>query len=216
MAKRIPAGWRLLFELHYTAVGTPETDQTSVGLTFARPEDVRQEVATRLVAADDIDIPPGASGYRVERTWTADRAYTLLALFPHMHLRGHSFRYTAEYPDGGRRILLDVLRYDPNWQHRYQLAEPVRLPAGTVVRCEAEYDNSAANEFNPDPSARVRTGLQTWDEMFNGYLDVAVPLDELPRRTGGPRWGRVGIEAAALLTLVGMLLRQLRLNRRTT
>jgi thiol-disulfide isomerase/thioredoxin len=200
MAKRIPAGWRLLFELHYTPTGAPETDRTSVGLTFAKPGEVTHEVATKLLHAEDIDIPPGAAGYRVERAWTADRAYTLLALFPHMHLRGRSFRYTAEYPDGSSEVLLDVPRYDPNWQHRYQLAEPRRLPAGTVVRCAAEYDNSAANEFNPDPAARVRTGRQIWDEMFNGYLDVAVPLDELPEPPGSAlhRWALRALAAGGL------------------
>src|SRR5207248_2886230 len=83
--------------------------------------------------------------------------------FPHMHLRGKSFRYEALYPDGKSEILLDVPRYDFNWQHRYVLAEPKRLPAGTRVRCIAHYDNSADNPANPDPSATVRAGQQTTD-----------------------------------------------------
>jgi hypothetical protein len=170
-------------------------------------------VATKLLHAEDIDIPPGAAGYRVERAWTADRAYTLLALFPHMHLRGRSFRYTAEYPGGSSEVLLDVPRYDPNWQHRYVLAEPLRLPPGTVVRCEAVYDNSAANEFNPDPAARVRTGRQISDEMFNGYLDVAVPLDELPEWPGSVlhRWSLRALAAGGLV--LGWVLCRLRWSR---
>src|SRR5206468_3347285 len=87
--------------------------------------------------------------------------------------RGKSFRYEAAYPDGTREILLDVPRYDFHWQHRYALAQPKRLPAGTTLHCIAHYDNSAANPANPDPSASVRTGPQSTDEMFNGYFDVA-------------------------------------------
>jgi hypothetical protein len=74
-------------------------------------------------------------------------------------------------------VLLDVPAYDFNWQHRYEMAEPKRLPAGTVVRCAIVYDNSAGNPFNPDPTATVRAGPQSWDEMFNGYFDIA-PVEE--------------------------------------
>src|SRR5262249_8453789 len=119
-------------------------------------------------------IPPHAPSHRVERTWTADRDYLLLSMLPHMHLRGKSFRYTVEYPDGTTEVLLDVPAYDFNWQHRYELTEPKRLPAGTVIPCAAVYDNSAANPFNPDPSATVRDGLQSTDEMFNGYFDIVL------------------------------------------
>ena len=69
--------------------------------------------------------------------------------------------------------------YDFNWQHRYVLAEPRRLPAGTLIRCTAVYDNSAANPANPDPTATVRTGTQSWDEMFNGYFDVVLADQDL-------------------------------------
>ncbi|MDB5312499.1 MAG: hypothetical protein JWO38_6701 [Gemmataceae bacterium] len=122
-------------------------------------------------------IPPHAAAHRVEQTWTADRDYLLLAMFPHMHLRGKSFRYAAEYPDGTAEILLDIPGYDFNWQHRYELAEPKRLPAGTVIRCTAVFDNSTGNPANPDPAATVRTGLQSTDEMFNGYFDIT-PADQ--------------------------------------
>jgi hypothetical protein len=104
----------------------------------------------------------------------------LLSMFPHMHLRGKAFRYTAQYPDGTTELLLDVPRYDFNWQHQYVLAEPKRLPAGTVVRCLATYDNSAANPFNPDPSVTVRTGFESWDEMFNGGFDIALADQDMP------------------------------------
>jgi peroxiredoxin/mono/diheme cytochrome c family protein len=174
MAKRIPAGWRLHFIVHYQAVGTPQTDRTELAVQFLAPEAVRKEVATKLLMDIDLVIPPNAPAHRVERAWTAERDCLLLSVLPHMHLRGKSFRYTVEYPDGTSEVLLDVPAYDFNWQHRYELTEPMRLPAGTVLRCTAVYDNSVANPFNPDPGATVRAGLQSTDEMFNGYFDIVL------------------------------------------
>ena len=182
MAKRVPAGWRLVFVIHYTTTGTAQSDQTRLGLTFARPEHVRREVATRLLYDPDLTIPPHAADYRVEQSWQAPSDLLLLAMFPHMHLRGKSFRYEAAYPDGTRETLLFVPRYDFNWQHRYALATPKRIPAGTTLRCIAHYDNSAANPANPDPSATVHVGKQSTDEMFNGYFDIAL-ADQDPRRS---------------------------------
>jgi hypothetical protein len=179
MAKLVPAGWRLVFVIHYVSTGVAQTDQTSLGLVFARPETVRQEVATKLLQEINFVIPPRVADYQLEKSWQADKDVLILAFFPHMHLRGKSFRYEALYPDGTKEILLDVPRYDFNWQNRYVLAEPKRLPAGSQIHCLAHYDNSADNPINPDPDATVHEGTQTWDEMFNGYFEVALADQDL-------------------------------------
>jgi peroxiredoxin len=181
MAKRIPAGWRILFVVHYVAVGSEQTDQTALGLTFADPRTVRQEVATKVMLDANLAIPPREANYPVSQTWQINDDVLLLSLFPHMHLRGKSFRYELLHPGGEVEVLLDVPRFDFRWQHRYVLAEPRRLPAGTRLRCSAVYDNSPANPANPDPSATVRTGPQSWDEMFNGYFDVVLDDQDLTR-----------------------------------
>jgi peroxiredoxin len=181
MAKRIPAGWKLLFVLHYTPIGTVQTDQTSIGLVFEDPAKVRKEVATNLILDRELNIPPHAADHIVEHTQTFQDDVLLLAFFPHMHLRGKAFRYEVEYPDGSREILLDVPRFDFGWQHRYVLAEPKRLPAGTTLHCVAHYDNSAENPANPDPSATVHTGPQSWEEMFNGYFEVVLADEDLTK-----------------------------------
>jgi peroxiredoxin len=178
MAKRVPAGWRLVFIVHYQPVGTEQSDQTRLGLNFAPPSAVRREVSTRLLYDADLCIPPRSPDHRVEHAWQAPADLLLLAMFPHMHLRGKSFRYEADYPDGTTETLLSVPHYDFQWQHRYALAEPKRIPAGTTLRCIAHYDNSAGNPANPDPDATVRTGKQSTDEMFNGYFDVALADDD--------------------------------------
>ncbi len=126
------------------------------------------------MATDRFTIPPFAPQTRVEETWTLPDDILLFSLYPHMHLRGKSFSYEAVYPDGRTEMLLNVPRYDFMWQHRYILRHPKRLPAGTLVRAVAIYDNSADNAVNPDPSATVRYGPFTTDEMFNGYLDFVI------------------------------------------
>ena len=101
-----------------------------------------------------------------------------MSVFPHMHLRGKSFRYTATYPDGREEVLLDVPNYDFNWQNSYEFTEPKPMPAGTRIHCVAHFDNSSKNWANPDPSATVRWGDQTWDEMMIGYFDYYVVPEE--------------------------------------
>ncbi len=209
MAKRIPAGWKLVFVMHYTPVGTVQTDRTSIGLVLADPASVRREVATHLLYDEELRIPPRVENHRVEKTWEAPADVLILAMFPHMHLRGKSFRYEAVFPDGSTEVLLDVPHYDFNWQHRYVLTEPKRLPKGTQVRCIAIYDNSANNPANPDPDREVLAGKQTWDEMFNGYFDWCL-ADEEPDSASAP-----GTRRVVLLGVAGCagLLLALRLRR---
>ncbi|WP_338030125.1 hypothetical protein [Fimbriiglobus ruber] len=94
---------------------------------------------------------------------------------PHMHVRGKLCKYEAELPDGKKLTLLDVPHYDFNWQLRYELAEPVRLPKGTLLRFTAHYDNSSKNPANPNPASLVKWGPQTSDEMLLGYLEYYLP-----------------------------------------
>jgi hypothetical protein len=213
MAKRVPAGWRLVFVVHYTTIGTVQTDRTSLGLRFADPSQVKREVATRLMVDFDLCIPPQAADHRVEHTATLDQDMLLLAMFPHMHLRGKSFRYQATYPDGRSETLLNVPRWDFNWQNRYELATPKLLPAGTVLHCVAHYDNSTANAANPDPNITVRTGPRSEDEMFNGYYDLARADAEYPALQRPSSWlARVSL--AILIAGVFMLRHRQRQNRR--
>ncbi|HMF11789.1 MAG TPA: redoxin domain-containing protein, partial [Gemmataceae bacterium] len=169
--KRVPAGWHFLFVVHYVAIGSAQRDQTRVGLRLADPRTVRKEVTTHLLIDSEFRIPPRAKDFQIEKEWQAPADVQLLSMFPHGHWRARSFRYEAIYPDGDREILLDVPRYEFTWQNAYILAEPKRLPRGTIVRCLARYDNSSGNPVNPDPDQEVSAGPQSTDEMFNGYFD---------------------------------------------
>lgn len=183
MAKFIPAGSKLIFQMHYTPNGSPQQDLSSVAFKFADPKTVKKEVATQQAVNQRFRIPPHANNHRVEARYVFEKDSLLLAMFPHMHLRGKSFRYTAYYPDGTEEILLDVPRYDFNWQNAYEYGEPKRMPAGTRMVCVAHFDNSEENLANPAPNEEVRWGDQTWEEMMIGYFDVALADQDLTQRS---------------------------------
>jgi hypothetical protein len=177
-AKKIPAGSWLQFEIHYTPNGTPQEDLTSVGFLFTDPDKVTHQVRTTPVGNDKFELAPHEDNQIVTaRSAGLPVNVDLISFSPHMHLRGKSFRYEAEYPDGTREVLLDVPHYDFNWQTQYRLSEPKVFPAGSKMLCTAAFDNSAKNLANPDPNAVVRWGDQSWEEMMIGYIDVMVPVN---------------------------------------
>jgi peroxiredoxin len=187
MAKRLPAGSRLVFQVHYTPNGSPQKDISRVGFIFTDPEKIKYEVRTTSAVNRFFRIPPGAANYQVEASRSLDGEVLLLGMTPHMHLRGKAFRYQAEFRDGKKEVLLDVPTYDFNWQTSYRLAEPLKLPAGTRIHGIAHFDNSEDNLNNPDPTRTVRWGDQTWDEMMIGYFDIAIPRTADTDRATGSR-----------------------------
>jgi beta-lactamase regulating signal transducer with metallopeptidase domain/peroxiredoxin len=188
VARYVPPGSTLVFQVHYTPDGQVQRDRTRIGLYFADPSTVRYTMQTVVAANLDFEIPPHADAHQVEAGVRLSNDTQIYALMPHMHFRGKSFRFTANYPNGTREILLDVPRYDFNWQHTYRLAQPKLLPEGTLLKCVACFDNSPDNPANPDPASPVKWGEQSWEEMMVGYAD-AVFLNQdltLPEPTIAP------------------------------
>ena len=178
-AKLIPRGSDLVFQIHYTANGKAATDQTSIGMVFAK-EPPKQRVMTLQLTNSHFRIPPGDPAYRVEARGTIPNDAVLLSFFPHLHLRGKEFEYNIIHPvEGGRYQVEPLLRVNYNfyWQLSYRLAEPRFLKAGTELQAVAIFDNSRKNPHNPDPDAEVIWGDQTRDEMMVGFFDIAVAPD---------------------------------------
>lgn len=189
VARLIPAGTDLLFEVHYTPTGTARSDRSRVGLAF-RDGPPRYRVRTKSVANPALLIPPGEPDFRHEATYTVPADARLLSIMPHMHMRGKDFRCTLTYPDGRSEVFLSIPAFDFGWQASYRLAEPLPLPKGTRIDCLAHFDNSAANPSNPDPTKLVGWGEQSWDEMMVGYVDYC---EDLP--PPAPRVARAGRRA---------------------
>ncbi|MEX2315565.1 MAG: redoxin domain-containing protein [Pirellulales bacterium] len=174
-AIRARAGSHLVFQCHYTPNGKSQDDRSYVGFVYADPKDVKREVLGGSCGNMTLEIPPNDGNFKVVARKMFLRDSYLLGMNPHMHLRGKSFRYELERADGTRELLLDVPRYDFNWQLWYMLKEPKLVPKGSRMVCTAYFDNSADNPANPDPSKLVTWGEQTWDEMMFGFYSTVKP-----------------------------------------
>jgi len=173
MAKFVPAGSDLVFQMHYTTNGRATQDQTSVGMVFSKTPPGKR-VLTLQLTNERFEIPPETDDYRVEAWGSLPNDATLLSFFPHMHLRGKRFEYNIVGERGNIETMLRV-NYDFYWQLMYRLAQPRPLKAGTRLQAVAWYDNSRKNPHNPDPTATVRWGDQSYEEMMVGFFDIAVP-----------------------------------------
>ena len=205
IAERI-SGTHLVFNIHYQANGRETKDKSRVGIWLQRnPVQYSatgpgvgvgsetfifdgRELAGRYSAqvTQDIlpagvqtvpNIPAHAENFRLTQIFPVRRDMELFSIQPHMHVRGRSIRYTAVFPDGREEELLNVPRYDFNWQIVYQYAKRVTLPAGTTIRVDATWDNSTKNKYNPSPEKEVLWGEQSWDEMLSPTLRGVVKLD---------------------------------------
>lgn len=188
-ARRVRAGSRIVFQMHYTPNGTPGSDNSRLGLVYADDADVTHEVFALGGIEQEFEIPPNKADHTVSaKIRGLPRRGELLSITPHMHLRGKSFRFFAKSRDEGKtETLLSVPHYDFNWQHNYELTEPLDLANISELRFDAVFDNSANNPFNPDPSEYVTWGDQTWQEMAVAFVAVAQQRTEKQSRWGLPQ-----------------------------
>ena len=173
VARRIPAGADIVLQMHYTTIGQKVVDQTEIGIVLAKepPTRLRSEGGGQMPNTQFV-IPPGADNHEVSAQRVMDRDTYLSSVYPHMHVRGKDVKYSIIHPDGREEIVLNVPKYDFNWQTSYRFAEPRFMPKGSILKVTAHFDNSANNRFNPDPTATVRWGEQTWEEMLIGYYST--------------------------------------------
>jgi peroxiredoxin len=172
-AKALPAGAQLHFQIHYTPNGVAAQDQVRLGVRYAKTPP-RHVVQVAGIENLRLKIPPGAEHHPESGTLPVPYPVRVIGFMPHMHVRGKAFRYEVILPGGEVRTLLDVPRYDFNWQLAYRYAEPMFIPKGSKLRATGWFDNSANNPANPDPTKTVRWGPQTTDEMMLGYVEYYV------------------------------------------
>ena len=185
-AKLVKAGSDLVLQMHYTANGKAAVDRSRIGLIFAK-EPPRERIFTAAASNSKFVIPPGDPNYEVKSEITFQQDTRITDFMPHMHLRGKDFEFRLVYPTGETQTALRVPKYDFNWQLFYYVKEPIVIPKGTRLECTAHFDNSRNNPANPDASAEVRWGDQSWEEMMIGWFDIAVdparkPADVLRRQ----------------------------------
>jgi hypothetical protein len=172
-AKFVPKGSDLVFNLHYTSAGTPQTDRSKVGLVFAKhPPTKRYWMSPGTPAAFNLVIPPGDGNAEVISEVTVGiNDAKLVYIQPHMHLRGKDYELRLIYPTGETETVFKG-KWDFEWQVGYQLEKPIVMPKGTRILAVAHYDNSLNNKFNPDATKEVHWGDQNWEEMQSGFLGL--------------------------------------------
>jgi hypothetical protein len=136
-------------------------------------EYVAEEGSTRRRNATP-NIPPYQESWEIIGITPVTEPITLYAMSPHMHLRGKSLKWIVTWPDGRDEVILNVPRFDFNWQFQYELEEPLQLPAGSKITGIGVYDNSPKNRWNPAPHLPVYWSEQSWDEMYQAFTEYSV------------------------------------------
>jgi len=175
----LPKGSKVVFQLHYTTSGKEESDKTDIGLYF-HDEIPDKEYVILGPVNFRFKIPPRTNNHPVVAKYPITRPTKIHAVLPHMHYRGKSMNYVVHYPDGSEELIFSAADYNFNWQRFYYLSEPRVLPKGSYLSVNAVFDNSAQNEFNPDPDATIFFGEQTFDEMMIGYMSVTFEDESQP------------------------------------
>jgi peroxiredoxin len=175
MAKLVPKGSRVHFQIHYTPNGRAQKDSSSIALVFAK-QPPEKMVITRPVYNQMFAIPPGAENHEVQSSYSFKKDGYIISMMPHMHLRGKDFLVKTVREDGKTETVLSVPRFNFNWQSIYRPVEPIPMPKGSKVMCVAHYDNSRNNPSNPNPREFVLWGDQTWQEMMIGWMDFAFDM----------------------------------------
>jgi Redoxin/Copper type II ascorbate-dependent monooxygenase, C-terminal domain/EF hand len=170
----LPKNAKLRCQVHYTTNGTATTDSSRIGVVFAK-QPPQHEVRVVGISNPRMAIPAGAENHREEGSLRLPFDIEVLSFLPHMHLRAKACRFRVIGANGESRTLLDVPRYDFNWQLLYRYSQPLKLSRGDLIKFTAWYDNSPSNPANPDPTQIVRWGLQTSDEMHLGYVEYFIP-----------------------------------------
>ena len=203
LGERIPAGKYVKFGTHYQPTGRPETDRSKIGIWFTNNQLVqevyRRQVGETLPTSTDRTeyyivegktyvhdpkngreewewpaIPAFSDNYSVAGATPITEPITLYGFTPHMHLRGTDMQWRLTLPDGRQETLLSIPKYDFTWQFYYELAQPMKIPAGSTITSVAHYNNTVKNKFNPAPDKDVYWSDQSWDEMYCPFMVYSV------------------------------------------
>ena len=186
----VQPGSRIVLQLHYSILADgPQPDRTEVD--FSLEESVERN-AGNLPWLDlgwpshpeSMLIPAGEANVIYEHVGDptqapllgsfvpgvdASEGLVLHTVLPHLHKLGRRIWLQLERPGQAPERLVDIQRWDFDWQGTYTFAEPITVLPGDQLRIHCEWDNSAQNQPVIDgqqrPPADVTWGEGTYDEM---------------------------------------------------
>lgn len=164
---RIRPGQRMVMQAHFGPAEESYVVRPRIGL-YLMDGTLDIDTGESVVMMTDLKVAAGDPNAIESRT-IGIGAVDVVGFNVHMHLRGESSQIYFLYPDGRRKKMFDIA-YNFDWQRIYWLEEPITVPEGTQVEFVAEWNNSADNLLNPDPTKDVVWGAHTTDEMYTGRV----------------------------------------------
>ena len=183
--KLMKPGSKIVWDIHYHAVGEDITDSVELGIYFypkGQEPKFRQTLAlfSGITGGNRaLDIAPNSMNVS-QNFHVMKKAGRVENFQPHMHLRGKAMSMEAILPTGQVQMLNQVSDYSFNWHTNYVYADDVAplLPKGTILRVTSWHDNTAANKNNPDPNQWVGWGDRTVDEMAHAWVNITYMDDD--------------------------------------
>ena len=178
---RLPAGAALNWDLHLHSIGVEVPFRIDVAFKF-HPRGWEPKYKGRggieSFLTFDIDIPPEEPNARMEGLQRVSQPGILMTFEPHLHSSGKRMCIEAIYPSGLSEML-NCAGYNHNWVKVYVYDEDSAplLPAGTLLRVTAWYDNTLNNPRVVDPRNWKGYGNRSTDDMFLN-LSRFVPITE--------------------------------------
>ena len=167
----VPAGSRIILQVHYPAGSSGLTDSTRVNLQYSSASNLRKVYIEPVLnyysnmTNGPLVIPANTIDTFYEKYDVPAKA-TILAIGPHAHLICTEMKAFGVDPSGDTiPFISDAWNF--HWQGFYAFKKPIVLPAGTELHGQAIYTNTGNNPLNPNyPPKTVSAGESTTDEMM--------------------------------------------------
>lgn len=200
----IPPGADFVLEIHYGPGAQGQVDSTIMNLQFvSNPQDVRP-VSVQWILYDSppclqdgpLVIPANTIKTFHQKSSQMPEDRSFIAICPHQHHLGKSYRVWFETADGDSVPLIGIPQWNFYWQKYYTFQYPQKIPQGARIYSEATFDNTTNNPDNPhNPPITVSKGATTLDEMLLCYFiftdykdgDEDILLDSTLIATGAPQ-----------------------------
>jgi hypothetical protein len=185
----VEPGSKIIMQVHYNLVTWDgEPDRTSIDVMV--DTSVEREAQWAFFAdptwffGGEMPIPAGdpdvVHTFSMDPTGYIGGDFDVYQVGVHMHTRGTKATFDVVRPDESEQCVLDVPRWDFDWQFPYRLQEPVRVSEGDQLRITCHWDNSPGNQpfvgGMQTPPVDINWGDGTKDEMCLGLVYVTTDL----------------------------------------
>ena len=172
LAWRLPAGADLVVQLHLMPTDSEGVVDPEIGLYFA---DAPPELKPRMLWLGSrlLPIRAGEARFSVRDSFKLPIDVEVLSVLPHCHFICKKVEGWAILPDGSQLSLAKIEEWDFYSQQETRFIQPLRLPRGTNILVEFDYDNSTENKRNPNsPPVDIKFGPLSSNEMADFWIQV--------------------------------------------